>query len=196
MMKQSILITILTAVILIVCIIGCIFAMENNKMKKRKKDYKEYEETLALVEVVNQKSDFGGLKLLEYSDKTVGKSQPYKTSDILPNFSEEAPDGIDGIYFSYPYNSNDYRLANICISKPPYHLYGITVGQRFNDAKTVIEDKGFTQHEINFDDDVDFILYKQNHVSVNFMVSKDDNRIISSITISVYDKEDDSIYLR
>ena len=55
-------------------------------------------------------------------------------------------------------------------------IYTITVGQRSNDAKTVIEDKGFTQHEINFDDDVDFILYKQLQVS-NFKVSKDDNRI-------------------
>lgn len=54
--------------------------------------------------------------------------------------------------------------------------------------------KGFTEYEINSDDDVDFILYRQHHVSINFKVSKDTN-LISSITISVYDKEDIGINL-
>ena len=162
-------------------------------MKIKEKENKKYEETLELVKDINQNSDFAGLELLEFSYHAKEDQQSQGTSDILPYFSEEVKDGIEGIYFMYPYDSKDYRLANIGITQIPYHIFGITVGHNFNEATKVIEKKGFTKYEANSDDDVDFILYRNYHVTVNFKVSKDTGAI-SAITISVYDKEDDGIY--
>ncbi len=183
----------LAAVFLIVCLTGGSLLSEINKTKSEENKLKEYKATLELVKDMNQNSDFGGLELLKFSDKTVENQQTQEASDILPDFAEEAKDGVEGIYFNYPKDSNDYRLAKISITVIPYHVYGITVGQKLKDVTWILEEKGFTEQEKLSDNDVDFILYRQHHASISIKVDKDTG-IIRTIIVSVYDKLDDTVY--
>lgn len=183
----------LAAVFLILCLTGGSLLSENNKTKSKENELKEYNATLELVKDINRNSDFGGLELLNFSDKTVENQQAQEASDILPDFAEEAKDGVEGIYFHYPQDSNDYRLAKISITVLPYHVYGITVGQKLTDGTSILEEKGFTEQEKLSDNDVDFILYRQHHASISIKVDKD-TRIIRTIIVSVYDKLDDTVY--
>lgn len=193
MMKPSLLKVVLPAVILIACLAGGSLIAENNRLKHKEKDLKEYKATLELVKDINQNSNFGGIELLKFSDKTKEKQQSQGASDILPDFAEEAKDGVEGIYFNYPYASNDYRLAKISMTAMPYHVYGIAAGQNLNDVTPLLEEKGFTEYEKSSDNDADFVLYRQHHVSISLKVSKD-TRVISTIIVSVYDKLDDAVY--
>ncbi len=183
----------LAAVFLIVCLTGGSLLSENNKTKSEENKLKEYKATLELVKDMNQNSDFGGLELLKFSDKTVENQQTQEATDILPDFAEEEKDGVEGIYFNYPKDSDDYRLAKISITVIPYHVYGITVGQKLKDATWILEEKGFTEQEKLSDNDVDFILYRQHHASISIKVDKDTG-IIRTIIVSVYDKLDDTVY--
>ncbi|BCJ94182.1 hypothetical protein acsn021_17510 [Anaerocolumna cellulosilytica] len=188
MKKPYFLIALFTAVIIVTCLLGYRFIADSNKTKSEK----EYQATLELVTDINQNSDFGGLELLKLSNNK--ENQPSQgTSDILPKFAEDAKDGVEGIYFNYPYDSNDYRLSKISITQVPYHIYGITEGQNLNEAALLLEDKGFTLQETISDNDVDFVLYRQHHVSISLKVGNG-NRTISTIIVSVYDKLDDAVY--
>lgn len=193
MMKPHFLKVVITAVVLVACLAGGSLIAENNKSKHKEKELKEYKATLELVKDINQNSDFGGLELLKFSNKIKEKQQSQGTSDILPDFAEEAKDGVEGIYFNYPYDSNDYRLAKISMTAMPYHVFGIAVGQNLNDVTPLLEEKGFTENQKSSDNDADFVLYRQHHVSISFKVSKD-TRVISTIIVSVYDKLDDAVY--
>ncbi|WOO35883.1 hypothetical protein R2R35_19095 [Anaerocolumna sp. AGMB13020] len=185
-------IVILAVVVIIACLVGTNMIAENNKTKNREKELKEYNETLELVKDINQNSDFGGLELLAFPSKT-GKEQSEGASDILPDFAEAAKDGVEGIYFSYPYDSNDYRLAKISLTAIPYHVYGITIGQTLNDVTPLLEEKGFTDPEQTSETDADFFLYRQHHVSISLKISKDTGTI-RTIIVSVYDKLDNKVY--
>ena len=193
MRKKYILVTLFTAVILIVCLVIGIPIIKNNKAKIIEKDLKEYEATLELVKDINHNSDFGGLELLKFSDESGENQQFHGGYDFSSKMEKIAEGGVEGIYFNYPKDSSDYRLANISIAVIPYHVYSVAVGQNLRDAIFVLKEKGFTEYEINRDKDADFIFYRQLHVSINLKVSKD-TEIIQTITVSVYDKEDTMIY--
>lgn len=192
-MKPYILIVVLAAVVLIACLAGRILIEENYKSKSSEKDLIDYKATLELVKDINQNSDFGGLELLKFSGKNEENQQFQGAFDILPEFAEEAKDGVEGIYFNYPKDSNDSRLAKISISVMPYHIYDITVGQYLNDVTPVLEEKGFTEYEKSSNGDVDFVVYRQHHASIALKFGKD-TRAISIIIVSVYDKLDNSVY--
>lgn len=192
-MKPYIFIVILAVVVIIACLVGTNIIAENNKAKNGEKELKEYNETLELVKDINQNSDFGGLELLDFSSKTGENQQSEGASDILPDFAEEAEDGVEGIYFNYPYDSNDYRLSKISLTAIPYHVYGITIGQILNDVTPLLKEKGFTEQEKSSEADADFFLYRQHHVSISLKISKDTGTI-STIIVSVYDKLDKRVY--
>jgi hypothetical protein len=192
-MKPYIFIVILTVIVIIACLVGTNIIAENNKAKNGEKELKEYNKTLELVKDINQNSDFGGLELLDFSSKTGKDQQSEGASDILPDFAEEAKDGVEGIYFNYPYDSNDYRLAKISLTTIPYHVYGITIGQTLNDVTPLLKEKGFTEQEKSSEADADFFLYRQRHVSISLKISKDTGTI-STIIVSVYDKLDNRVY--
>jgi hypothetical protein len=113
---------------------------------------------LELVKDINQNSDFGGLELLKYSDKTEDNQLSQGASDILPDFAEDAKEGVEGIFFPYPYGSTDYRLAKISIEEKPCHVYGITIGQSLKDVTPILLAKGFTRQEEVSDKEADSIM--------------------------------------
>lgn len=193
-MKRYFLVAVPAAVIFIVFMMGHSLIAQNNKAKSRDKELKEYEATLELVKNINQNSDFGGLELLNFSDKTEENQQSQGASDIAPEYEEAAEGGVRGYYFNYPKDGNDGRLTQISITIAPYHIYSITTGQNISEIIPVLEKKGFTLFDKNtIYEGRDIISYRQHHVSIILDVNKD-TRVIRTITVSIYDKEDTRVY--
>lgn len=192
-MKPHLLRAVIIAAVVIAGLTGGILITENNKAKLKDKEIKEYNTTLELVKDINQNSDFGGLELLKYSDKTAEDQPSQGASDILPEFAEGTKEGVEGIFFPYPYGSLENRLAKISIEEKPYHVYGITVGQTLKDVTPILLEKGFTRQEEVSDKETSSILYRQHHVSISLKVSKE-SESISTILVSVYDKVDNTVY--
>lgn len=193
-MKQYILVIIIAAVVLIVGLAGRSLISENNKVKSREKELKEYKATLELVKDINQNSDFCGLELLKFSDKS-GKNQLSEGAyDIAPEGESAADGGVIGYYFTYPKDSNDSRLTQIRVTVAPYHVYGITPEQNINDITPVLKEKGFSEIENeSLYEDTYAIIYRKHHVSIILEAYKDTGTI-RAITVSVYDKKDTMVY--
>lgn len=194
MRKPYILVIVFAVAILIICLVGRSLIAENNRVKNRERELREYTATLELVKDINQNSDFCGLELLKFSNKTGQSQQSGGSYDICPEGESAAEGGVAGYYFNYPKDSNDSRLTQISITVEPYHVYGIAVGQNINNIASVLEEKGFARSgNESLYEDTDMITYRQHHVSIIFDVYRETG-MISTITVSVYDKVETGVY--
>jgi hypothetical protein len=172
---------IILAILFVLCLSGCNLTNQKESEEER---LAMYNRTLDLVDDINQNSDFAGLRLLEASELTVEEAKRYGPDHPEMELVIETSK-VYGYYFPYPNDSEKRYLSQIIIEAKPYHVYGITVEQSLEEARTILINKGFDEvvRESSYGNN-DSIGFRQNDVNVIVAVNRD-NDIITTITTAV-----------
>ena len=170
--------------LLLVLFAGLCYGCVDKNQVKGENDMELYRLTLEEAEAINQNSHLGleYMALSTFSEHSPGQTYPYGPDHPEMAFSEDGR--VIGYYFTYPWDSQDYRLAQISIKVEGYDFYGIRIGDDISTVGPKMAELGYQLF-----DDPDYYpeagveAYFKYHVFVVFSPSPD-STVITSIMIS------------